>query len=94
MAENLASNSVLRHDVAVNPYLVVTGNGADVTAPIGGTVRSAVRAAGIGRPESILSTLTVKRHYGRRLAPVTFEPNQMEILDLRPLEEKTSVVVK
>ena len=74
--------TVLRHDVAVNPYLVLTANGADVTIPIGGTVRAAVRAAGIGRPESILSTLIVKRRYGGRLAPVTFNRNQTEILDL------------
>ena len=69
-------------EIAVTPYLLVTVNGLEKTIPIGGTVRAALTAAGVSRPEAILPTLQVQRRYAGRLAPVIFDRARPDILDL------------
>ncbi len=68
--------------VGVNPFLVVTVNEKEVTVPLGGTVRSAIQAAG-QHPEGVLATLSVARPYSGQLRSVEFDRAGPEILNLK-----------
>jgi hypothetical protein len=61
--------------------MAVWVNGAELRVR-GGTVGSAVRAAGEKEAERLLPWLTVQRPYGGKLAPVEFDHASKEILDL------------
>ena len=69
-------------EIAVTPYVLVTVNGLERTIPIGGTVRAALKAAGVSRAEGVLPTLQVERRYAGRLTPVIFDRTRPDILDL------------
>ncbi len=73
---------VLPQRVGVNPFLVVTVNEKEVTVPLGGTVRSAIQAAG-RHPETVLATLTVSRPYSGQLRSVEFDRAGPAILNLK-----------
>ncbi len=69
-------------DVAVNPMFAVTVNGAEVLAPRGGRVSTAVVLAGQRQPASILPTLKVGRTWKGRLIPVAFPTGDDAILNM------------
>ncbi len=67
---------------ALSPALVAIVNGQEVAIRDGWTVRGALQAAGVSKPDSVLPTLQVKRFYDGRRVPVTFDHTQTDILDL------------
>ena len=69
-------------EIAVTPYVLVTVNGLEKTIPVGGTVRAALKAAGVSLAEGVLPTLQVQRGYAGRLTPVIFDRARPDILDL------------
>ncbi len=74
---------VLPKKVGVNPFLVASVNGKDLTVPLGATVRSAMAAAGMRAPESVLAQLTVTKPYAGQPRPVEFDRASQEILNLK-----------
>jgi hypothetical protein len=66
---------------AVNSFLEVTVNGKALALP-GGSVASAIRAAGESDPARALPTLEVSRLYGGRPTAVRFDRNSRDILEL------------
>lgn len=73
---------LIPRESAVVPHIVVTAAGSEIPVVTGGTVRDALKAAGVTTPVSILPTLGVQRRYAGRLVPVLFNRSQPEILDL------------
>ncbi len=73
----------LPRQVGVNPFIRVKVNGADGSAPMGATVSSAIRAAGVSDPPTVLPQLKVARLFGGKPTPVEFDPNSTEILALQ-----------
>jgi hypothetical protein len=73
---------VLPKRVGVNPFLVVTVNEKELTIPLGGTVRTAVQAAG-QRVDAVLPTLAVTKLYGGQPRRVEFDRAAPAILDLK-----------
>ena len=74
---------VLPKRVGVNPFLVVTVNGGDVTVSLSATVRSAIIAAGIRLPENVLPQLTVTRPYAGQPRTVQFDRQTQDIFNLK-----------
>ncbi|HUI55688.1 MAG TPA: hypothetical protein VLY04_11995 [Bryobacteraceae bacterium] len=75
--------TVIPRRVAVNPFLLVTVNGAETRLVIGSSVRNAIMAGG-GPPrgQEVLPQLTVFKPYAGKLVPVEFDRSRQEILDL------------
>jgi len=73
---------LIPRESAVVPHLVVTAGGAEIAVIAGGTVRDALKAAGVAQPASVVATLRVQRHFAGKLSPVVFERNREEILEL------------
>jgi len=69
-------------DAALARMPVVRANGATVAVQGSGTVRDALKAAGVKQPEGVLTTLRVHKSYLGRLVPVNFDRAQLRILDL------------
>ena len=69
-------------DVAVNPMFAVTVNGAELLAPRGARVSTAIVLAGQRQPGTILSTLTVRRTWKGRVVPVAFTSGDDAILNM------------
>jgi hypothetical protein len=65
---------------AVNAFLWVTVNGAEVTVPIGAAVAGAIRAAGEQDVKRVLPSLAVYRLYGGKPVPVEFDHAGSDIL--------------
>jgi hypothetical protein len=72
----------LPKEVAVTAYVRVMANGAPLDVPADSNVGGALRAAGIGQPESVLGTLTVRRWFKGALVPVEFDRGKADILML------------
>lgn len=72
---------VIPRRAAINVWMAVWVNGAELRIR-GGTVESAVRAAGEKEAERLLPRLTVKRPYRGKLASVEFDRASREILDM------------
>ncbi|HYL77860.1 MAG TPA: hypothetical protein VEU96_26850 [Bryobacteraceae bacterium] len=73
---------LIPRESAVVPHIVVTAAGSEIPVVTGGTVRDALKAAGVPKPEAVLPTLAVQRRYAGRPVPVLFNRTQPEILDL------------
>jgi len=73
---------LIPRESAVVPHIVVTAAGSEIPVVTGGTVRDALKAAGVPKPEAVLPTLEVQRRYAGRLVRVLFNRGQPEILDL------------
>jgi hypothetical protein len=74
---------VIPRRVAVNPYMVVTVNGAEVRLPWRGSVRAAVAAAGGPRElKEILRSLAVSKPFEGKLRPVEFDRTREDIFNL------------
>ncbi|HEV2687721.1 MAG TPA: hypothetical protein VGV35_04180 [Bryobacteraceae bacterium] len=73
---------LIPRESAVVPHIIVTAAGSEIPVIAGGTVRDALKAAGVAQPAAVLPTLQVRRRYAGGLAPVVFNPSQTEILDL------------
>jgi len=74
---------VIPRRVAVNPFMVVTVNGAEVRLALNGNVRSAVlQGGGPSHPEEVLPQLAVWKPYGGKLKPVEFDRSKPDILRL------------
>ena len=73
---------LIPRESAVVPHIVVTAAGSELPIVNGGTVRDALKAAGVTKPEAVLFTLEVQRRFAGRLVPVLFNRGQSEILDL------------
>src|SRR5277367_4461251 len=69
-------------DVAVNPMVSVTVNGAEVLVRRGALVAWAMGAAGQRQPNAVLRTLTISKPWNGRLMPVAFDPGDGAILNL------------
>jgi hypothetical protein len=67
---------------AVNPFLVVTVNGAEVTLPLGVSVTGAIQAVGEKDVKRALPSLAVYRLYGGKPTPVEFDRGGSEILNM------------
>ena len=73
----------LPKEVAVNPLISVTGNGAEVFVSRGARLSQAIEAAGEGRPYSVVGKLKVYKPWSsRRLIPVVFDRTDAAILSL------------
>jgi hypothetical protein len=72
--------AVIPPRAAVNPFLVVTVNGAEIALPTGASVASAIQAGGEKDPKRTLSTLAIFRLYGGKPTPVEFDRSDPEIL--------------
>ncbi len=68
--------------VAVNLFLPVTVNGAELMVRWGATVGEAIRESGERQPNSILPRLTVYKSYMGRRAPVEFDHASPAIVNL------------
>lgn len=66
--------------VAINAVLPVTVNGAEVMMLRGSNLASAIRNAGVRRPEDVLPTLAVFRLYNGRPTPLEFDRSNSSIL--------------
>ena len=74
---------VIPRRVAVNPFLAVTVNGAEVRVPVNGTVRSAIaQGRGPRNPEEVLPQLAVWKPFAGQLRPVEFDRSKPDILNL------------
>jgi len=74
---------VIPRRVAVNPFLLVTVNGAETRLVIGSSVRNAIMAGGGPlRGQEVLPQLSVLKPYAGKLVPVEFDRSRQEILDL------------
>ncbi len=73
---------LIPRESAVVPHIVVTAAGSEIPVVTGGTVRDALKAAGVTTPSTVLQTLQIQRRYAGRLAPVLFNRSPPEILDL------------
>jgi hypothetical protein len=73
---------VIPRRAAVNVFLVVTVNGADVTLPTGAVVAGAIQAAGEKDIKRALPSLAVYRLYGGKPALVEFDHAGSEILGM------------
>ncbi|MFN0102197.1 MAG: hypothetical protein ACKV2U_08915 [Bryobacteraceae bacterium] len=69
-------------NVAVHPMVSVSVNGAEVLIPRGGTVFQAIRLAGVVKPDTVLSQLSVFKLWNGRLVRVQFNPADDMILRL------------
>jgi hypothetical protein len=69
--------------VGVNPFLVVSVNGRDVTVPLSATVRSAIIVAGIRAPESVPPQLTVTKPHAGNPRTVQLGRQSRDILNLK-----------
>jgi hypothetical protein len=68
--------------VAINPFISVKVNGADVITPWGSTLAQAIRKSGQSRPNAVLAHLTLERPYKGRLIRVEFDRNDPAILSM------------
>ena len=68
--------------VAINAVLPVTVNGGEVMMLWGSNLGTAIRNAGVRRPEDILPTLAVSRLYNGRPTPLEFDRSNSSILRL------------
>lgn len=66
--------------VAINAVLPVTVNGAEVMMLWGSNLGTAIRNAGVRRPEDILPTLAISRLYNGRPTPLEFDRSNSSIL--------------
>jgi hypothetical protein len=74
---------VIPRRVAVNPFMVVMVNGAEVRLNVRSRVREAVRSAGGPRnPEELVPQLILSKPYGDTLKPVIFDRKRPDILDV------------
>jgi hypothetical protein len=69
-------------DVAVNPMISVTVNGAEVLVTRGASVAGAIQAAGERQPRNLLRSLIVSKPSNGRMMPVTFDPEDTAILNM------------
>jgi hypothetical protein len=74
--------AVIPRRAAVNVFLVVTANGAEVTLPTGATVAGAIQAGGGKDMKRVLPTLAVYRLYGGKPTLVEFDHASSEILGM------------
>ena len=72
---------VIPRHVAVNAYMMVTVNGAEVRLGVHSLLRSAIEAAG-GRPRDVLAHLAVSKPFAGKLTPVVFDRSKPDIFDL------------
>jgi hypothetical protein len=68
--------------VAINPFISVKVNGADVVTPWGSTLAQAIRQSGQNRPAAVLAHLTLERPYKHRLVRVEFDRDDPAILSM------------
>jgi hypothetical protein len=66
--------------IAVSPEVRVLANGKEVFIPLGGTVRSALNAAGEPQPERVAGRLKLSRPYRGIVIPVEFDRSGTSIL--------------
>jgi hypothetical protein len=71
--------SAIPTDVAVNPVIAVTVNGAELMVPRGATVGNLIRLPREQQP-AVLERLAVYRPWNGRLVPVTFDRTDPGIL--------------
>jgi hypothetical protein len=69
-------------DVAVNPFVAITVNGAETLVSPGTTLRQIILAAKRSNPDSVLETLRVQRQWRDRTIPVLYDRGDLEILAL------------
>lgn len=69
-------------DVAVNPLVSVTVNGAEVLVTRGAWVAGAIQAAGERQPKTLLRALTISKPWNGRMMPVAFDPQDAAILNM------------
>jgi hypothetical protein len=67
---------VIPRRVALNPFLVITVNGAETTVPIGSTIRAATHL------ERLPPELKLYKLYAGKPVPVEIDPSSPEILGL------------
>jgi len=81
---------VIPRRVAVNPFMVVTVNGAEVRLTSGSRVRDAVRTGrGPRRLQEVLPQLAVSKPFAGKLAPVEFDRASQDIFNLMLLGGET-----
>jgi hypothetical protein len=68
--------------VAINPFISVKVNDADVVIPWGSTLAQAIRQSGQPRPSAVLAHLCLQRPYKGRLLRVEFDRNDPAILSM------------
>jgi hypothetical protein len=69
-------------DVAVNPLVSVTINGAEVLVRRGAWVAWAIQATGERQPNTLLRSLSISKPWNGQLMPVTFDPSDSAILNM------------
>jgi hypothetical protein len=67
--------------VAVNPFLAVMVNGAEVRVPVGSNLRRLIREAGM-KPEDVVAKLTMVKPYRGRKILVKYDGTKPDVLDL------------
>ena len=72
----------LPRSLGVNPYTAAIVNGREVNVPIGGTVSTAIQAAGVKNSSVLLPRLKVSRFFGNKLVPIIFDHNSEDILNI------------
>jgi hypothetical protein len=74
---------VIPRRVAVNPFMMVTVNGAEVRLMVGSRVRNAiVDGGGPRQAQEVLPQLAVYKPFQGKLAPVEFDRSRQDILNL------------
>jgi hypothetical protein len=69
-------------DVAVNPVISVSVNGAEVLVRRGLWVGGAIQVTGERQPNALLHSLTISKPWNGRLIPVAFDPTDAAILKM------------
>jgi hypothetical protein len=69
-------------DVALNPVVSVTVNGAEVLVRRGTRVVGALQATGERQPIAVLPTLAIHKPWNDRLIPVAFDPSDGTVLNM------------
>lgn len=74
---------VIPRRAAVNPFMTVTVNGAEVRLAVGSRVRNAVQTGGGPRQiQEVLPQLAVSKPFIGKLTPVEFDRGRQDIFDL------------
>jgi hypothetical protein len=74
--------AALAKEIAAQPLIAVSVQGAQVLVPAGSTIAQALRAAGHREPKSLLGRLAIARTWKGRLTGVSFDRNSEAILTL------------
>jgi hypothetical protein len=69
--------------VGVNPFLIVSVNGRDITVPVGARLSAAIQAAGMKNPDTVLPELRVKKLFRGKPTPMEFDHQSDDILNLQ-----------